>query len=104
MRAGPVRYSVPSLYWTNWSSRDRLLRWHTRPLLKIDRRSPSLVRAVGKTKGEAVRLSGILLMSAALLAQPVTAWSQGKKYDTGATDTEIKIGQTIMYSGAASAA
>jgi ABC-type branched-subunit amino acid transport system substrate-binding protein len=43
-------------------------------------------------------------MSAALLAQPVTAWSQGKKYDTGATDTEIKIGQTIMYSGAASAA
>ena len=31
-----------------------------------------------------------------------SAWAQ-KKYDSGATDTEIKIGQTMPYSGPASA-
>jgi ABC-type branched-subunit amino acid transport system substrate-binding protein len=39
---------------------------------------------------------------AALLVMPGVAWSQAK--DPGVTDTEIKIGQTIMYSGPASAA
>ena len=32
-----------------------------------------------------------------------TAGFAQKKYDTGATDTEIKIGQTMPYSGPASA-
>ena len=39
-------------------------------------------------------------VAAALSASP--AWAQ-KKYDTGATDTEIKIGQTVPFSGPASA-
>src|SRR6201994_52691 len=40
------------------------------------------------------------VMLAAMVATPVLAQ---KKYDTGATDTEIKIGQTIPLSGPASA-
>jgi branched-chain amino acid transport system substrate-binding protein len=36
------------------------------------------------------------------LALPHLAWSQ-KKYDPGASDTEVKIGQTMPYSGPASA-
>src|SRR5436189_5223727 len=40
------------------------------------------------------------LLGAALAATPTSAQ---KKYDTGATDTEIKIGNTMPYSGPASA-
>src|SRR5438477_7616300 len=40
------------------------------------------------------------LLGAALAAAPASAQ---KKYDTGATDTEIKIGNTMPYSGPASA-
>src|SRR6266446_2649176 len=43
-----------------------------------------------------------LLLAAAGLALTTAAVAQ-KKYDTGATDTEIKIGQTMPYSGPASA-
>jgi len=43
----------------------------------------------------ALALAGCLALSSAALAQ--------KKYDTGATDTEIKVGQTIPLSGPASA-
>ena len=39
-------------------------------------------------------------LAIALSASPAIAQ---KKYDTGATDTEIKIGQTIPFSGPASA-
>jgi ABC-type branched-subunit amino acid transport system substrate-binding protein len=39
-------------------------------------------------------------MAAALSVSPASAQ---KKYDTGATDTEIKIGQTVAFSGPASA-
>ena len=46
------------------------------------------------------RFASLLFLSSALLAAPVLAQ---KKYDTGATDTEIKIGQTMPYSGPASA-
>jgi branched-chain amino acid transport system substrate-binding protein len=42
----------------------------------------------------------LLALAAALAAAP--AYAQ-KKYDTGASDTEIKIGQTMPYSGPASA-
>src|ERR1700755_3192809 len=47
-----------------------------------------------------------LMMSAAVLAFSATLATPSfaqKKYDTGATDTEIKIGQTIPLSGPASA-
>ena len=47
------------------------------------------------------RSTGILALAFGVaLAAP--AYAQ-KKYDTGATDTEIKIGQTTPYSGPASA-
>ena len=39
-------------------------------------------------------------VAVALSASPASAQ---KKYDTGATDTEIKIGQTVPFSGPASA-
>ena len=39
-------------------------------------------------------------LAIALSALPAAAQ---KKYDTGASDTEIKIGQTVPYSGPASA-
>jgi len=49
--------------------------------------------------------SQLATLSAAALALVLTGGSAlaQKKYDTGATDTEIKIGHTIAYSGPASA-
>src|SRR3974390_294489 len=49
--------------------------------------------------------SYLATLSAAALALALTGGSAlaQKKYDTGATDTEIKIGHTIAYSGPASA-
>jgi len=44
----------------------------------------------------------MLALSAAALALPLSARAQ-KKYDTGASDTEIKIGNFVPYSGPASA-
>jgi branched-chain amino acid transport system substrate-binding protein len=44
-----------------------------------------------------------LLLSIAGFALVTSVSAQQKKYDTGATDTEIKIGQTMPYSGPASA-
>src|SRR3984957_9850215 len=41
--------------------------------------------------------------TAMLIALSVSPASAQKKYDTGATDTEIKIGQTVPFSGPASA-
>jgi branched-chain amino acid transport system substrate-binding protein len=48
-----------------------------------------------KLKIAALATAAVVLMSGPALAQ--------KKYDTGATDTEIKIGNTMPYSGPASA-
>ena len=48
------------------------------------------------------RLNLVGLSAAALLATSSAALAQ-KTYDTGATDTEIKIGNTMPYSGPASA-
>jgi branched-chain amino acid transport system substrate-binding protein len=48
-----------------------------------------------KLKIAALATAAVVLMSGSALAQ--------KKYDTGATDTEIKIGNTMPYSGPASA-
>jgi branched-chain amino acid transport system substrate-binding protein len=50
--------------------------------------------------------NGILHLAAATaaaIALSVSPASAQKKYDTGATDTEIKIGQTLPFSGPASA-
>ena len=49
--------------------------------------------------------NGILYLFAgvAIAALSVSPASAQKKYDTGATDTEIKIGQTVPFSGPASA-
>ena len=49
-----------------------------------------------------VRL-GALAAALALTAALSTAASAQKKYDTGASDTEIKIGNIMPYSGPASA-
>ncbi|MEO7760601.1 MAG: ABC transporter substrate-binding protein, partial [Casimicrobiaceae bacterium] len=45
---------------------------------------------------------GTVVLAAISLTLASSAYAQ-KKYDTGATDTEIKIGQTMPYSGPASA-
>jgi branched-chain amino acid transport system substrate-binding protein len=52
-----------------------------------------------------LKRSQLATLSAAALALALTGGSAlaQKKYDTGATDTEIKIGHTIAYSGPASA-
>jgi branched-chain amino acid transport system substrate-binding protein len=47
-----------------------------------------------------VTLAFVALLAAGLLAGP--AWSE-KKYDPGASDSEIKLGQTMPYSGPLSA-
>src|SRR4051812_10451956 len=49
---------------------------------------------------EIFRLAAVSAIAVALSASSASAQ---KKYDTGATDTEIKIGQTVPFSGPASA-
>jgi branched-chain amino acid transport system substrate-binding protein len=53
-----------------------------------------------------VLMAGIIMLSAVAgseaFAQKKEAFAQ-KKYDTGATDTEIKFGNIMPYSGPASA-
>jgi branched-chain amino acid transport system substrate-binding protein len=44
----------------------------------------------------------LAVIAAAALTAASNAWSTEKKYGPGVTDTEIKIGQTIAYSGPAS--
>jgi branched-chain amino acid transport system substrate-binding protein len=48
-------------------------------------------------------ISGVLAASILAFALSASAAFAEKKYDTGATDTEIKIGQTVPLSGPASA-
>jgi len=50
----------------------------------------------------ALRLTAVSAATALLLAASTTAFAQ-KKYDPGATDTEIKVGNIMPYSGPASA-
>src|SRR5690349_13812253 len=50
--------------------------------------------------------NGVLHLATATaltLALPISAASAQKKYDPGASDTEIKVGQTMPFSGPASA-
>jgi branched-chain amino acid transport system substrate-binding protein len=44
----------------------------------------------------------VLALTGLIVATTWQAWAGEKKYDPGASDTEIKIGQTIAYSGPAS--
>src|SRR5271165_2806789 len=50
-------------------------------------------------RGNRLQLSAVVVFALAFAASPAVAQ---KKYDPGASDTEIKIGQTIAYSGPAS--
>ena len=54
-----------------------------------------------ETRNVTKHLFAALATAAALIAAGPAAAQ--KKYDTGATDTEIKLGQTMPYSGPASA-
>jgi ABC-type branched-subunit amino acid transport system substrate-binding protein len=56
-----------------------------------------------RTRFTLPHLAGKLALSAALLAFLAAPALAQKKYDTGVTDTEIKIGNIIPYSGPASA-
>ena len=61
------------------------------------------IRTLGPSLGFSFGLSvGLSLGLAALIMASVPAAAQ-KKYDTGVTDTEIKIGNIMPYSGPASA-
>ena len=50
-----------------------------------------------------MRSAQLLAATAVAIALSVTSAAAQKKYDIGATDTEIKIGQTVPFSGPASA-
>src|SRR5262249_52893269 len=50
-----------------------------------------------------IRYTRSLTLSAVIMAVASGTAMAQKKYDTGATDTEIKIGNTMPYSGPASA-
>ena len=54
------------------------------------------------TFGRTLRAAALVTATAALTFNSGTAFAQ-KKYDTGASDTEIKIGNIMPYSGPASA-
>jgi len=71
---------------------------------EVREESPDVSRAIqGSNDMRRFDLNASVLVTAlgvALLASPASAQ---KKYDTGATDTEIKVGNTMPYSGPASA-
>ncbi len=54
----------------------------------------------GTMRSGIVRLAGAAALAATL---SVTSAYAQKKYDPGASDTEIKVGQTVPFSGPASA-
>jgi branched-chain amino acid transport system substrate-binding protein len=60
-------------------------------------------RLENRRRRNAMRLHKTLLAGAVALALTATAASAQKKYDEGASDTEIRIGHTNPYSGPASA-
>jgi ABC-type branched-subunit amino acid transport system substrate-binding protein len=60
-------------------------------------------KIIGNMGGHDMRSVQLLAASALAIALSVTSATAQKKYDIGATDTEIKIGQTVPFSGPASA-
>src|SRR5215216_1200621 len=59
-------------------------------------------RRAGETMSSKLRIAALTATVIAFVASSGSALAQ-KKYDTGATDTEIKIGNIMPYSGPASA-
>src|ERR1700753_3265679 len=80
----------------------RWQRWH--PAASQDRRRRSLAQSHHEETSD-MRNGIFHLVTATAVAVALSASSAyaQKKYDTGATDTEIKIGQTVPFSGPASA-
>jgi hypothetical protein len=70
---------------------------------KIDGNRSSAILSVGpKEGGENMKNSTWVIVSAVLLgACQSGAAAAEKKYGPGVTDTEIKVGQTVPYSGPA---
>src|SRR6266403_779206 len=66
-------------------------------------RPKKIIRAWEKTMPARNRSLVALAAFAAAVAMTATAASAQKKYDPGASDTEIKIGNIMPYSGPASA-
>src|ERR1700761_2848814 len=62
--------------------------------------APSQDRGTHQMRNGILHLAGTAALALALSA---TSSLAQKKYDTGASDTEIKIGQTMPFSGPASA-
>jgi ABC-type branched-subunit amino acid transport system substrate-binding protein len=60
-------------------------------------------KIIGNMGGHDMRSVPLLAATALAIALSVTSAAAQKKYDIGATDTEIKIGQTVPFSGPASA-
>jgi ABC-type branched-subunit amino acid transport system substrate-binding protein len=78
-------------------SGSRVKRIDQKPLIRHVSAGPS-------EGGENMKNSTLAIVSAILLGIcPFTAAAAEKKYGPGVTDTEIKIGQTVPYSGPASA-
>jgi ABC-type branched-subunit amino acid transport system substrate-binding protein len=60
-------------------------------------------KIIGNMGGHGMRSVQMLAARTLAIALSVTSATAQKKYDIGATDTEIKIGQTVPFSGPASA-
>src|SRR5882757_1761336 len=60
-------------------------------------------KIVGNMGGYDMRSVQLLAATTLAIALSVTSATAQKKYDTGATDTEIKIGRTVPFSDPASA-
>jgi ABC-type branched-subunit amino acid transport system substrate-binding protein len=85
-------------------SRDNFKK-NTRGIAEIDnpRGKPMQRRATPFVRNRSTHIATKLAISATVLALSVAPALAQKKYDTGVTDTEIKIGNIIPYSGPASA-
>jgi branched-chain amino acid transport system substrate-binding protein len=73
--------------------------WWWNPRLPLDRRKAGSIREVGMAANRGILLA-LLTLSLSAAANPVAAQ---KKYDPGVTDSEIKIGNIMPYSGPLSA-
>ncbi|CAN7772256.1 ABC transporter substrate-binding protein [Variovorax sp. LjRoot84] len=66
--------------------------------LRMRRSNPAYVRAFTKPETTLIQRFAISICAAALSLTTASAWSQ-KKYGPGVTDTAVRIGQSIPYSG-----
>ncbi|HMH71419.1 MAG TPA: hypothetical protein VK554_03815, partial [Bradyrhizobium sp.] len=63
----------------------------------MKRSAKDFIRTLGPSLGLSLGLAGLIIAAASVPA------AAQKKYDTGVTDTAIKIGNIMPYSGPASA-